>query len=70
MASKSRRNRVKFKFTKELLFLIIFLVAVLTATIGLSMPSKSSRQLEALNDAITDYNQENLIKFSFLQPFV
>ena len=63
MASKSRRNRVKFKFTKELLFLIIFLVVILVATIGLSIPSKSSRQLDSLNDAITEYNQDNSTSF-------
>ena len=59
MASKSRRNRVKFKFTKELLFLILFLVVIIVAAVGLSVPSKSSRQLESLNDAITEYNSDN-----------
>ena len=66
MASKSRRNRVKFKFTKELFFLIAFLVIILVTTIGLSIPSSSSRQLDSLNDAITDYNVNNSTSYGTL----
>ena len=66
MASKSKRNRVKFKFTKELAFLIAFIVVILGLTIGLSIPSKSTKQLEAINDAIIKYDNENSASYNKL----
>ncbi len=59
MASKSKRNRVKFKWTKELFFLIGFLVVLIVVTIVLAIPSRADRQLAEINEAITTYNTAN-----------
>ncbi len=53
MASKNRKNKVKFKWTKELIILLVLIVAMITATIVLSIPSKSARTTTKLNNAIT-----------------
>ena len=59
MASKSRRNRVKFKWTKELFFLIGSLVVLIVVTIVLAIPSRADRQLTEINTSITTYNTDN-----------
>ena len=59
MASKSRRNRVKFKWTKELFFLIGALLVMIVVTIVLAIPSRAERQLSEVNEAITSYNTDN-----------
>ena len=64
MASKSRKNRVKFKWTKELSFLIGFLVVLIVAAIVLSIPSRAEKQLSEINQAITTYNTANEASYS------
>ena len=64
MASKSKRNRVKFKWTKELFFLIGFLVVLIVAAIVLSIPSRAEKQLSEINQAITTYNTANEASYS------
>lgn len=59
MASKSKRNKVKFKFTKELFFLIAALLVMISVTIVFAIPSRQERQLTEINQAITSYNTEN-----------
>ena len=66
MASKSRRNKVKFKLTKELVLLITCLVAMITATVVMAIPSRAEKALERYNTAITDYNTKNETQFGFL----
>lgn len=59
MASKGRKNKVKFKFTKELAFLLVFIVVIVVATIILNLPTKTDKFTEKLNNAINDYNAAN-----------
>jgi len=64
MASKRRRNKVKFKWNRYLIILIVALVALITATIILSIPSEAKRNLNKWNEAITAYNTENSTSYS------
>ncbi|MGM9968995.1 MAG: hypothetical protein ACI35S_01195 [Anaeroplasma sp.] len=66
MASKNRRNKVKFKLTKELVILVVALLAILTATIIMALPSNAAKTLEKYNDAITEYNSANSTSYSTL----
>ncbi len=66
MASKSKRKKVKFKWTKELIILIAALVVLLTVTIILAIPSQDKKNLTKWNDAITAYNTENSTSYSTL----
>ena len=66
MASKRNRKKVKFKWTKELIILIVALVALLTVTIILAIPSQDKKNLTKWNDAITAYNTENSTSYSTL----
>ena len=59
MASKSKRNRVKFKWTKELFFLIGSLVVLIVVTIVLAIPSRTDKQMSEINEAISTYNTAN-----------
>jgi hypothetical protein len=57
MASKSRRNKVKFKWTKELIFLIVFVVAIGAVSLTLGLVKKfSGRDIKAVNEAIAQFN--------------
>lgn len=67
MASKSRRNRVKFKWTKELFFLIGALLVMIVVTIVLAIPSRAERQLSEVNEAITSYNTDNSTTYYTIQ---
>lgn len=64
MASKSKRNKVSFKWTKELIFLIAFLVGMITLTIVLAIPSNAKRDLNKYNEAISTYNTDNSTSYS------
>lgn len=64
MASKSRRNKVTFKWTKELIFLIVFIVGMITLTVVLAIPSNAKRNLTKYNEAITTYNSANSTSYS------
>ena len=59
MASKRRKNSTKFKWTKELFFLIIALVAIITTTVVLSIPSAKEKYTAEINEAITLANSAN-----------
>ena len=64
MASKRRRNKVKFKWNRYLIILIAGIVALSVATIILSIPSKAKRNLNKWNEAISTYNSENSTSYS------
>lgn len=66
MASKNRRNKVKFHWTKELIILIVSLVAILTATIVLALPSSDEKLTTEINNQITSYNSSNSTSYSTL----
>ena len=66
MASKSKRNKTKFKWTKELVFLIVGILALIAATIIINIPKGSAVQLEKYNKAISDYNSKNNAQYSFI----
>jgi hypothetical protein len=59
MASKSKRNKVKFKWTKELGFLLGSIAIIGVAAILLAIPTRAERKLEKINDSITEYNSAN-----------
>ena len=64
MARYGKRNETKFKFTKELGFLIGGIVAIIVATILLSIPNKTDRQIEKYNEA-REKDGENLLPARF-----
>ena len=59
MASKRRKNSTKFKWTKELIILIVALIAIITTTIILSVPSEKEKYTDEINTAITIANASN-----------
>lgn len=66
MASKSKRNRVKFKWTKELVILLCSIVVFVVAAILINIPTKAAVQLDKYNTAITTYNTNNNTSYSTL----
>ena len=64
MARYGKRNETKFKFTKELGFLIGGIVAIIVATILLSIHNKTDRQIEKYNEAITAFNSEKSTSYA------
>lgn len=66
MAKKNAKNKFKFKLTKELIFLILGLVAIIVATIVLAIPSKASKETARYNDAIEAYNTNNSTSYTEL----
>ena len=66
MASKSRRNKATFKWTKELIFLISFVAVLVIVTIVLAIPSSAKRTLNKYNEAITTYNSANSTSYTTL----
>ncbi|MDE6241628.1 MAG: hypothetical protein K2M08_04295 [Anaeroplasmataceae bacterium] len=59
MARSVRRNKTQFVLRKELIILILVLVAMIVTTVCLSIPSASEKRLEEFNSAITEYNSAN-----------
>lgn len=59
MASKSRKNKVKFKLTKELVILVVGLLVIIAATIIMGLPSNASKTLERYNSQIAEFNTKN-----------
>ena len=59
MASRNKKNKVKFQWTKELIFLISALSAIILATVLLAIPTKSERLASKYNEAITLQNATN-----------
>lgn len=66
MARVGRKNKTKFVLCKELVILVVVLVAMLVATICLSIPSKAEKQLEEFNVAINTYNSTNSTSYGLL----
>ena len=56
MASKNRRNKVKFKLQPELIILVVCIVVMLVATIIMAVPTKAETTTTNLNNAIYSYN--------------
>ena len=57
MASKSRRNKVKFKWTKELGFLLGFVAVIGAVSLTLALVKQfSGRDIKAVNEAIAQFN--------------
>ena len=53
------KNKVKFQWTKELIFLISALSAIILATVLLAIPTKSERLASKYNEAIALQNATN-----------
>lgn len=66
MARNGRRNKTKFVLHKELIILVLVLVAMIITTICLTIPSAGEKRLAELNDAITEYNTLNNTSYSTL----
>lgn len=66
MASKSRKNRSKFKLTKELVFLVVGIVVLIAAAIIINLPTSASVTLKRYNGAIETYNTSNNTQYSYL----
>ena len=64
MARYGKRNDTKFVFTKELGILIGAIIAIVVATILLSIPNKTDRQIEKYNEAITAFNTANSTQYA------
>ncbi|MBQ9519957.1 MAG: hypothetical protein IJR67_00580 [Acholeplasmatales bacterium] len=63
MASKSKRNRTKFKWTKELSFLVAFFAVIIVVTIVLNIVTSTGLS-KKLNTAINDYNTANSAQYN------
>lgn len=59
MASKYKKNKAKFKWTKELIFLIVAMVAIIVVTIVLSIPTSKQKFTTYLNEAILVANSSS-----------
>lgn len=66
MAKTGRRNKTKFIIRKELIILIIVLIAMIVTTVCLSIPSAAEKRLDELNSAITEYNSANSTSYATL----
>ena len=71
MAKKEKRtsynkNKTKFVLHKELIFLVLGLIAILVVTIVLSIPSEAKKTYEELNNAINSYNTANSTSYNLL----
>lgn len=66
MARSVRKNKTKFIVRKELIILILVLVAMIVTSICLSIPSAAEKRLEEFNTAITNYNSANSTSYGTL----
>lgn len=66
MARSVRKNKTKFIIRKELIILILVLVAMIVTTVCLSIPSAAEKRLEEFNTAITEYNSLNSTSYATL----
>lgn len=66
MAKTGRRSTTKFILRKELIILVLVLVAMLITTICLSIPYGNEKNLEELNAAITEYNSTSGTSYTLL----
>lgn len=67
MARVGRRNKSKFVLCKELIILVVVLVAMIITTVCLSLPSSSEKELAKFNDLITEYNTANGTSYATLE---
>ena len=70
MASKSKRNKIKFKWTKELIFLLVGIVVLIVAAVIINLPTSASVTLEKYNTAISTYNSENSTSYNTLSIYL
>ena len=66
MASKNRKRKSKFVWTKELIFLLVAIVVMVAAAVVVNLPTSAEKQLEKYNTAITNYNSQNSTSYSTL----
>lgn len=66
MARVGKRSKTKFVLCKELIILVVVLIAMLVTTICLSIPSAKAKELEEFNTAITNYNTTNSTNYGLL----
>ncbi len=66
MARDIRKNKTRFVLHKELVILVLVLVAMIVTTVCLSIPTGSEKRLAELNDAITEYNTLNSTSYTTL----
>lgn len=67
MARTGKRNKTKFVLCKELVILVVVLVAMVITTICLSLPSSAEKALAEFNDKITEYNTNNGTNYGMLE---
>lgn len=67
MARSGRRYKTKFVLCKELIILVVVLVAMVITTICLSLPTKAEKKLAEFNDEINAYNEENGASIALLE---
>lgn len=64
MARYGKKNSTKFVFTKELGILLGLIVVLIVATVLLSIPNKTDRQIDKYNEAITEFNTLNQTQYA------
>ena len=67
MARSGRRNKTKFVLHKELIILVLVLVAMIVTTVCLTIPTAGEKRLEEFNNAITEYNTANSTSYTTLE---
>ncbi|MDE6655491.1 MAG: hypothetical protein K2J85_00700, partial [Anaeroplasmataceae bacterium] len=65
-ARSGRRNKTQFILRKELIILVLVLVAMIITTVCLTIPTSTEKRLEEFNTAISDYNAANSSSWSTL----
>ncbi len=66
MASKNRKRKNKFVWTKELIFLIAGLLILIAVAIVINLPTSAEKSLSKYNTAISDYNSANSTQYQTL----
>lgn len=67
MARVGKKSNVKFKLHKELIFLLVAIVAMIVTTIVLAIPSESKTTYDELNNAILAYNSTNSTSYATIE---
>ncbi len=66
MARVVGKNKTKFKISKELIILVLIIIAMIVTTVCLSIPSDTHKVYEEFNDAISDYNTANSLSYGMI----
>ncbi|MBQ9449320.1 MAG: hypothetical protein IJU60_05545 [Acholeplasmatales bacterium] len=66
MASKNRKRKNKFVWTKELIFLIAGLLILIAIAVVINLPTSAEKSLSRYNTAITTYNTDNSTSYTTL----